>query len=138
MQIGYRLEITSFHADGTPDSLQPSVDSIRRKTIKEVLEVFSRGEDFNKRLDLGGLVASSNKFSVYESKSGYLVGIVRNTNKGGRGSKSADSRRNSPRIAIAPSIVDKLDVMATKQGRSRADVLEDLIITAYCSAILNS
>jgi hypothetical protein len=48
-------------------------------------------------------------------------------NKGGNGSKSADSRRNSPRIAIAPSSVAKIDAMAKVQNKSRADVLEELV-----------
>lgn len=49
-------------------------------------------------------------------------------NKGGRGFKSADSRRNSPRIAISPSIVAKIDIIiATIQGETRADFLERLI-----------
>ncbi|MBN3948419.1 MAG: hypothetical protein HWQ38_18970 [Nostoc sp. NMS7] len=48
-------------------------------------------------------------------------------NKGGWASKSADSRRNSPRIAIAPSSVAKIDAIAKLQNKSRADVLEELI-----------
>jgi len=48
-------------------------------------------------------------------------------NKGGRGTRSTDSRRNGARIAIAPSSIAKLDAIAKYVGKSRADILEEMI-----------
>jgi len=48
-------------------------------------------------------------------------------NKGGRGKKSPESRRNSPRIAIARSYIEKVDNLAKEQGCSRADIVEQAI-----------
>jgi hypothetical protein len=49
-------------------------------------------------------------------------------NKGGRGTaKDPNSRRNSPRIAIARQYISMVDAIAKYENKSRADVLEELI-----------
>ena len=45
--------------------------------------------------------------------------------------KSKDSRRNGSRIAISPSIIKKLDSIALRQSKSRADIVEELINKEY-------
>ena len=49
------------------------------------------------------------------------------TTKKGRGAKSPDSRRNSPRIAISGQHIAKIDAMCRYHSKSRPDLLEELI-----------
>jgi hypothetical protein len=49
------------------------------------------------------------------------------TTKKGRGAKSPDARRNSPRIAISGQHIAKIDAMCKYHNKSRPDILEELI-----------
>ena len=77
----------------------------------DLIAFFPRKQDAEEEVKIQGLINSEISFK----------------GKGGRGAKSPDARRNSPRIAIAPSSVAKVDAIAQYQNKSRADVLEELI-----------
>lgn len=49
------------------------------------------------------------------------------TTKRGRGAKSPNARRNSPRIAISGQHIAKIDAMCKYHNKSRPDILEELI-----------